>query len=108
MTLHPGIQRRFDVSEVSWVVKTADVFEVAGTWRVVGRISIALLSGLTAGPYAEFDRILCQLSIRTSSVVDTSPLPKVVVPTYELRKLTLPFLLANLLNSTNIPYDHSV
>ena len=51
MTLHPGIQRRFDVSEVSWVVKTADVFQVAGTWRVVGRISIALLCGLTTGPW---------------------------------------------------------
>ena len=60
---------RFDVSQVSWVVKTADIFQVAGTWRVVGRISIALLSGLTAGPYAEFDRILCQLSIPTSSDV---------------------------------------
>ena len=77
---------RFDVSEVSWVVKTADVFQVAGTWRVVGRISIALLSGLTAGPYAEFDRILCQLSIRTSSVVDASPVPKVIIPTYEFAR----------------------
>ena len=86
MTLHPGIQRRFDVSEVSWVVKTADVFQVAGTWRVLGRISIALLSGLTAGPYAEFDRILCQLSIRTSSVVDASPAPKVIILTYEFAR----------------------
>ena len=99
---------RFDVSQVFWVVKTADIIQVSDTWRVVGRISITLVSGLTAGPYAEFDRILCQLSIRTSSVVDTSPLPKVVVPTYELRKLTLPFLLANVLTSTYIPYDHLV
>ena len=52
---------RFDVSQVSWVVKTADIFQVSDTQRVVGCISITLLSGLTAGPYAKFDRILCQL-----------------------------------------------
>ena len=39
------------VSQGPWTVKMADIFKVSGAWRALDRIDIALLCGLTAGPW---------------------------------------------------------